>query len=80
MSLEGFAAQIVSLLLNLLCRGWGACFWSVVAGHGSEGLAVHGAGTVILAMYTFIVGPWFPTRSVTSADLIHKPEKQEIGF
>lgn len=46
---------------------------SVVAGHGTIGIvAVHGAGTVILAMYTFIVGPWLPTSSVISSDLIHK--------
>lgn len=50
---------------------------SVVAGHGTIGIvAVHGAGTVILAMYTFIVGPWLPTSSVISSDLIHKPKER----
>lgn len=65
---------ITSFPLSL--QGLGACCWFVfvVAGHGSTGtVAVHGAGTVILAMYTFIVGPWLPTSSVISADLIHKP-------
>lgn len=28
--------------------------------------------TVILAMYTFIVGPWLPTSSAISEGLIHK--------
>lgn len=53
----------------------GACVClSVVAGHGSLGtVAVWGSGTVILAMYTFIVGPWLPASSAISADLIHKP-------
>lgn len=71
MSLVG----ITSTLLRLLHQD--ALFFpvlSVVAGHGTIGIvAVHGAGTVILAMYTFIVGPWLPTSSVISSDLIHKP-------
>lgn len=33
----------------------------------------HGSGTVVLAMYTFIVGPWLPASSAISEDLIHKP-------
>lgn len=68
--------------LPLCLQGLGACCWfvSVVAGHGSTGtVAVHGAGTVILAMYTFIVGPWLPTSSVISADLIHKPARERRG-
>lgn len=36
-------------------------------------IAVHGSGTVILAMYTFIVGPWLPTSSAIFVGLIHKP-------
>lgn len=35
-------------------------------------IAVHGSGTVILAMYTFIVGPWLPTSSAIFVGLIHK--------
>lgn len=40
-------------------------------------IAVHGSGTVILAMYTFIVGPWLPTKSAISGGLVHKPAKRE---
>lgn len=29
--------------------------------------------TVILAMYTFVVGPWLPQTGVISSGLIHKP-------
>lgn len=48
--------------------------WLQWTGHGSSGtIAVHGSGTVILAMYTFIVGPWLPTSSAISEGLIHKP-------
>lgn len=48
--------------------------WLQWTGHGSRGtIAVHGSGTVILAMYTFIVGPWLPTSSAISEGLIHKP-------
>lgn len=35
------------------------------------------AGTVILAMYTFVVGPWLPQTRVISSGLIRKPEKQK---
>lgn len=49
---------------------------SVVAGHGLLGtVEVWGSGTVILAMYTFIVGPWLPASSAISADLIHKQSR-----
>ena len=48
--------------------------WLQWTGHGSRGtIAVLGSGTVILAIYTFIVGPWLPTSSAISEGLIHKP-------
>lgn len=43
-------------------------------------IAVHGSGTVILAMYTFIVGPWLPTKSAISGGLVHKPAKRETQY
>lgn len=47
--------------------------WLQWTGHGSSGtIAVLGSGTVILAIYTFIVGPWLPTSSAISEGLIHK--------
>lgn len=69
MSLVGITSSPLSLWRQGVC----VCL-SVVAGHGSLGtVAVWGSGTVILAMYTFIVGPWLPASSAISADLIHKP-------
>lgn len=50
--------------------------WLQWTGHGSSGtIAVLGSGTVILAIYTFIVGPWLPTSSAISEGLIHKPAR-----
>lgn len=69
MSLVGITSSPLSLWRQGAC----VCL-SVVAGHGLLGtVAVWGSGTVILAMYTFIVGPWLPASSAISADLIHKP-------
>lgn len=69
MSLVGITSSPLSMWRQGAC----VCL-SVVAGHGSLGtVAVWGSGTVILAMYTFIVGPWLPASSAISADLIHKP-------
>lgn len=36
--------------------------------------------TVVLAMYTFRVGPWLPNTSVISSGLKHKPGQREEGF
>ncbi len=65
MSLVGITS---SLLVFVVCSGWP---WF------TRDCRSWGSGTVILAMYTFIVGPWLPASSAISADLIHNLQRKQ---
>lgn len=56
---------------------WELLLLAVITGHGIwwdySSVENRQGHSVILAMYTFVVGPWLPKASVISSDLIHKP-------
>lgn len=62
--------------------GWGSgCDGRPRSLGGATAVGVDRQGqTVVLAMYTFRVGPWLPSTSVISSGLKHKPGRREEGF
>lgn len=66
-----------SVLLAYTYGGRGALHMAATVGHGIWWELQHGwtGRDSHLAMYTFVVGPWFPQTSVISSGLKHKPGK-----